>query len=62
MFGAPFNPRPTKEGGYHPLDGLSPAAKKKNAKESDTGHLEHLFYILCRHFDEKNRGYPIRWG
>ena len=27
----------------------------KNAKESDPGHLEHLFYILCGHFDEKNR-------
>ena len=45
------NPRPTK-GGYHSPDGLSPAAK--NAKESDTGHLGHLFYILhvlCGHFE-----------
>ena len=25
----------------------------KNAKESDPGHLGHLFYILLSHFDEK---------
>ena len=34
----------------------------KNAKESDPGHLGHLFYILCSHFDEKNRGYPPKMG
>ena len=28
----------------------------KNAKESDPGHLGHLFYILCGHFDEKKTG------
>ena len=40
---------------------LSPAAQ--NRKKSDPGHLGHLFYILCGHFDEKkkNRGYPLRW-
>ena len=25
----------------------------KNAKESDPGHVGHLYYILCGHFDEK---------
>ena len=35
----------------------------RNAKESDPGHLGHLFYILCGDFDEKkNRGVPLRWG
>ena len=34
----------------------------KNAKESDPGHLGHLFYIFCGHFDEnKTGGYPLRW-
>ena len=27
-----FNPRPTKGGGYHPPDGLSPAAQKRKRK------------------------------
>ena len=27
----------------------------KNEKESDPGHLGHLFYILCGHFDEKKK-------
>ena len=54
------NPRSTKGGGYHLLTVcLRP---HKNAKESDPGHLGHLFYILCGHFDEKktkqNRGTP----
>ena len=41
-------------GGYHPLTVcLRP---HKNAKESDPGHLRHLFYILCGHFDEKKIG------
>ena len=34
----------------------------KNAKENDPGYLGHLFYILCGHFDEKNRGYPPKMG
>ena len=33
----------------------------KNAKESDPGHLEHLFYIRCGHFDEKP-GVPPKMG
>ena len=50
----------TKGGGYHPLTVcLRP---HKNAKESDPGHLGHLFYILCGHFDEKPGGTPRRWG
>ena len=28
----------------------------KNAKGSDPGHLGHLFYIICSHFDEKKNG------
>ena len=44
------------EGGYHPLTVcLRP---HKNAKESDPGHVGHLFYILCGHFDEKTGGTP----
>ena len=55
------NPRPTKGVVTTPLTVcLRP---HKNSKESDPGHLGHLFYILCRHFDEKkNWGYPLRWG
>ena len=34
----------------------------KNAKESDPGHLGHLFYILCGHFDEKKPGIPPEDG
>ena len=34
----------------------------KNAKECDPGHLGHLFYILCGHFDEKTPGYPPKMG
>ena len=57
----PVNPRPTKGDGYRPLSVcLGP---HKNAKESDPGHIEHLFYILCGHVDEKKKqGYPLRWG
>ena len=48
-----LTPRPTKRGGYHPQTVcLQP---HKNAKESDPGRLGHLFYVLCGHFDEKNR-------
>ena len=55
-----FNPCPTKGGGYHPLTVyLRP---HKNAKESDPGHLGHLFYILCRHFDEKKPGLTPKMG
>ena len=44
-------------GGYHPLTVC--LRLHKNAKESDPGHVGHLFYILCGHFDEKkNRGTP----
>ena len=47
-----INPRPTKGSG-HPLTVcLRP---HKNAKESDPGHLGHLFYILCGNFDEKKK-------
>ena len=28
----------------------------QNAKERDLGHMGSLFYILCGHFDEINRG------
>ena len=31
----------------------------KNAKESDPGHLGHLFYILCGHFDEKKKKHGV---
>ena len=34
----------------------------KNANESDPGHLGHLFYILCGHFDEKKNGIPPKMG
>ena len=34
----------------------------KKAKESDPGHLGHLFYILCGHFDEKKPGVPPKMG
>ena len=34
----------------------------KNAKESDPGHLRHLFYILCGDFDETNPGVPPKMG
>ena len=44
-------------GAYHP-----PSVCHKNAKESDPGHLEHLFYILCGHFDEKKTGVPPTMG
>ena len=42
-----------------------------NAKESDPGHQGHFFYILCGHFDEKQKqnkkknkknGYTLRLG
>ena len=49
-----FNPRPIKGGGYHPL--MVCLRQHKNAKESDPGHLGHLFYILYGHFDEKKTG------
>ena len=53
------NPRPTKGGGSLTVC-LRP---HKNANESDPGHLGHLFYILCGHFDEKkNWGYPPKMG
>ena len=57
------NPRPTK--GWLPPTTVC-LRSHKNAKESDPGHLGHLFYILCGHFDEKNKqtnkpGYPLRW-
>ena len=56
-----LNPRPTKGGGWFPLRFVS--GLTKNAKESDPGHLGHLFYILCGHFDEKKPGgTPLRWG
>ena len=42
-----LNPRPTVCLRLH-----------KNAKESDPGHLGHLFYTLCGHFDEKTGGTP----
>ena len=51
-----FNPRPTKGGGYHPLDGLSPAAqirKRKWPRASRTSLLNPL-----RSFWWKNPGYP----
>ena len=57
-----INPRPTKGGGgsYHPQTVcLRP---HKNAKESDPGHLAHLFYILCGHFDERKPGVPPKMG
>ena len=51
-------PRPTKGVTIPPLTVcLRP---HKNVKQSDPGHLWHLFYILCGHFDEKKkkkRGY-----
>ena len=48
-----LNPRPTKGGLLlPPTVSLQP---HKNAKESDPVHLRHLFYILCGHFDEKNK-------
>ena len=34
----------------------------KNAKESDPGHIGHLFYSLCGHFDEKKTGVPPKMG
>ena len=34
----------------------------QNAKQSDPGHLNNLFYILCGHFDEKNLWYPLTRG
>ena len=40
--------------GYYWLRFVS--GRTKNAKESDPGHLEHLFYILCGNFDEKKNG------
>ena len=47
------NPRPTKGVVTTPLTVcLRP---HKNLKESDPGHLRHLFYILCGHFDEKKK-------
>ena len=53
IFRMSLNTRPTKGGGYHPLTVcLRP---HKNAKESDPGHLGHLFYILCVHFDESSK-------
>ena len=51
-----FNPRPTKGVVTTPL--MVCLRPHKNAKEIDLGHLGHLFYILCGHFDEKNRGTP----
>ena len=51
-----FDPRPTKGGVITPCGFVSDCTK--NAKESDHGHLENLFYILCGYFDEKNRGTP----
>ena len=49
-------------GGYHPLT-VCPWPHK-NAKESDPGHLGHLFYILCGDFDEKKKktGVPPKMG
>ena len=48
-----FNPRPTK-GGWLPTPTVC-LRPYKNPKESDPGHLGHLFYILCGHFDEKKK-------
>ena len=53
-----FNPRSTKGGGYHPL--TPPpwrfvSGRTKTQKESDPGHLGHLFYILWM---KKKRGTP----
>ena len=55
-----FNPRPTKGVVITPLTVC--LRDHKNAKESDPGHLGHLFYILCGLFDEKTRGYPPKMG
>ena len=53
------NPRPTKEGwGWLVIPPPPPTVclrPHKNAKESDPGHLGHLFYILCGHFHEKKK-------
>ena len=49
-----LNPRPTKGGGLLLPQTVS-LQPHKNAKESDPGHLRHLFYILCGHFDEKTK-------
>ena len=55
-----LNPRPTKGVVTTPLTVcLRP---HKNAKESDPGHLGHLFYILCGHFDEKKTGGTRKMG
>ena len=48
--GVSISPRPTKG-----VVTICPRLHK-NAKESDPGHLGHLFYILCSHFDEKKTG------
>ena len=50
------------DGGYPLTVCLQP---HKNTKESDPGHLGHLFYILCGHFDDKKKkktGVPLKMG
>ena len=34
----------------------------KTQKESDPGHLGHLFYILCGHFDERKKSSKVGGG
>ena len=47
-------------GGYHPPDGLSPAAQKRKRKwpRASRTSLTPFAVILMT----KNRGYPLRWG
>ena len=41
-------------------NGLSLIAPRR--KQTDSGHLSNLFYILCGHFDEKNPGVSPNMG
>ena len=54
------NPRLAKGGGVLTTpNGLSSIAPKSKTKSKN---LSNLFYILCSHFDEKIRGYPLSGG
>ena len=53
-----ISPRPTKGEGVVTTPLMVYLRPNKNAKESDPGHLGHLFYIICGHFDEKKMGIP----
>ena len=60
IFRCLFNRRPTKGGGYHPPDGLSPAVQRRKRKWLRASRTSLLHPL--RSFWWKNRGYPLRWG